>query len=124
MHADVIVVGGGLMGCSVAYRLAKDGARVVVDPRSNRSGTRWRFSSGDGAESFTQSSQMSSTSSSASTSGSGVVASSKSRSTTRSSQSSTDRPRASRFTVFAAIVGAPKTSSTRSRRPIPKPWAR
>ncbi len=34
MHPDVIVVGGGLMGCSVAYRLAKDGARVVVLERS------------------------------------------------------------------------------------------
>jgi glycine oxidase len=34
MHADVIVVGGGLMGCSVAYRLAKDGARVLVLERS------------------------------------------------------------------------------------------
>jgi glycine oxidase len=30
MRPDVIVVGGGLMGCSVAYRLAKDGARVLV----------------------------------------------------------------------------------------------
>ena len=34
MHPDVIVVGGGLMGCSVAYRLAKGGARVVVLERS------------------------------------------------------------------------------------------
>ena len=34
MHPDVIVVGGGLMGCSVAYRLAKDGVRVVVLERS------------------------------------------------------------------------------------------
>ncbi|MBW2403027.1 MAG: FAD-binding oxidoreductase, partial [Deltaproteobacteria bacterium] len=34
MHPDVIVVGGGLMGCNVAYRLAKDGARVVVLERS------------------------------------------------------------------------------------------
>jgi glycine oxidase len=34
MHPDVIVVGGGLMGCSVAYRLAKDGARVEVLERS------------------------------------------------------------------------------------------
>jgi len=34
MHADVIVVGGGLMGCSVAYRLAKDGASVLVLERS------------------------------------------------------------------------------------------
>ena len=34
MHADVIVVGGGLMGCSIAYRLAKDGARVLVLERS------------------------------------------------------------------------------------------
>ncbi len=34
MHPDVIVVGGGLMGCSVAYRLAKDGARVLVLERS------------------------------------------------------------------------------------------
>ena len=34
MHSDVIVVGGGLMGCSVAYRLAKDGARVTVLERS------------------------------------------------------------------------------------------
>lgn len=30
----MIVVGGGLMGCSVAYRLAKDGARVLVLERS------------------------------------------------------------------------------------------
>lgn len=34
MHPDVIVIGGGLMGCSVAYRLAKDGARVLVLERS------------------------------------------------------------------------------------------
>jgi glycine oxidase len=34
MHSDVIVVGGGLMGCSVAYRLAKDGAQVTVLERS------------------------------------------------------------------------------------------
>ena len=34
MHPDVIVVGGGLMGCSVAYRLAKDGAQVLVLERS------------------------------------------------------------------------------------------
>jgi glycine oxidase len=34
MHSDVIVVGGGLMGCSVAYRLAKDGARVTILERS------------------------------------------------------------------------------------------
>ena len=34
MHPDVIVVGGGLMGCSVAYRLSKDGARVLVLERS------------------------------------------------------------------------------------------
>jgi len=34
MHADVIVVGGGLMGCSIAYRLAKDGASVLVLERS------------------------------------------------------------------------------------------
>jgi glycine oxidase len=34
MHPDVIVIGGGLMGCSVAYRLAKDGTRVLVLERS------------------------------------------------------------------------------------------
>lgn len=34
MQPDVIVVGGGLMGCCVAYRLAKDGARVQVLERS------------------------------------------------------------------------------------------
>ncbi len=34
MHPDVIVIGGGLMGCSVAYRLAKDGAQVLVLERS------------------------------------------------------------------------------------------
>ena len=34
MHGDVIVVGGGLMGCSVAYRLAKEGADVVLLERS------------------------------------------------------------------------------------------
>ena len=34
MQSDVIVVGGGVMGCSVAYRLAKDGARVTVLERS------------------------------------------------------------------------------------------
>lgn len=34
MRPDVIVVGGGLMGCSVAYRLAKDGAQVMVLERS------------------------------------------------------------------------------------------
>lgn len=34
MQPDVIVVGGGLMGCCVAYRLAKDGARVLVLERS------------------------------------------------------------------------------------------
>ncbi|MEM7437341.1 MAG: glycine oxidase ThiO [Myxococcota bacterium] len=34
MTPDVIVVGGGLMGCSTAYRLAKDGLRVVVLEKS------------------------------------------------------------------------------------------
>ncbi len=34
MHPDVIVVGAGLMGCSVAYRLAKDGVSVLVLERS------------------------------------------------------------------------------------------
>ncbi len=34
MDSDVVVVGGGLMGCSVAYRLAKDGAKVTVLERS------------------------------------------------------------------------------------------
>lgn len=34
MQSDVIVVGGGVMGCSVAYRLAKDGAQVTVLERS------------------------------------------------------------------------------------------
>lgn len=34
MDSEVIVVGGGLMGCAVAYRLAKDGARVTVLERS------------------------------------------------------------------------------------------
>ncbi len=34
MHPDVIIVGGGLMGCSVAYWLAKEGAQVVVLERS------------------------------------------------------------------------------------------
>lgn len=34
MRPDVIVVGGGLMGCSVAYRLAKDGIRALVLERS------------------------------------------------------------------------------------------
>ncbi len=29
-HADVVVVGGGIMGCSVAYHLAKMGRRDVV----------------------------------------------------------------------------------------------
>ena len=91
MHADVIVVGGGLMGCSIAYRLAKDGARVLVLERSipgaeassaaagilgptvESFGTRWRLSSGAEAESFMPSSRMSSTSSLAWTWGFGVV---------------------------------------------------
>jgi len=34
MRPDVIVVGGGLMGCSVAYRLAKEGIRVTVLEKS------------------------------------------------------------------------------------------
>lgn len=34
MQSDVIVVGGGVMGCSVAYWLAKAGARVTVLERS------------------------------------------------------------------------------------------
>ena len=34
MHPDVIVVGGGLMGCSIAYRLAKEGIQVLVLERS------------------------------------------------------------------------------------------
>lgn len=28
--ADVIVVGGGVMGCAAAYQLAKDGQRVIL----------------------------------------------------------------------------------------------
>jgi glycine oxidase len=34
MQPDVIVIGGGLLGCSVAYRLTKDAARVLVLERS------------------------------------------------------------------------------------------
>lgn len=34
MQPDVIVIGGGLLGCSVAYQLAKDAARVLVLERS------------------------------------------------------------------------------------------
>jgi glycine oxidase len=34
MHDDVVVIGGGLMGCSVAYELAKKGIRVTVLERS------------------------------------------------------------------------------------------
>ena len=34
MRPDVIVVGGGLMGCSVAYRLAKNDVRVLVLEKS------------------------------------------------------------------------------------------
>ena len=34
MQADVVVIGGGLMGCCVAYRLAKEGTRVLVLERS------------------------------------------------------------------------------------------
>ncbi len=34
MRPDVIVVGGGLMGCSTAYRLAKNDLRVVVFEKS------------------------------------------------------------------------------------------
>jgi glycine oxidase len=34
MRDDVIVIGGGLMGCSVAYQLAKQGIRVTVLERS------------------------------------------------------------------------------------------
>jgi len=34
MRDDVIVIGGGLMGCSVAYQLAKEGIRVAVLERS------------------------------------------------------------------------------------------
>ena len=31
MTDGVIVVGGGIVGCSTAYELAKDGERAVVD---------------------------------------------------------------------------------------------
>jgi glycine oxidase len=34
MRDDVVVIGGGLMGCSVAYQLAKQGAEVTVLERS------------------------------------------------------------------------------------------
>lgn len=34
MRFDVIIVGGGLMGCSTAYRLAKEGLQVLVLERS------------------------------------------------------------------------------------------
>ncbi len=30
MNADVLIIGGGLQGCSTAYHLAKDGASVIV----------------------------------------------------------------------------------------------
>ena len=29
-NADIIVVGGGVMGCATAYQLAKDGASVLL----------------------------------------------------------------------------------------------
>src|SRR5688572_30045104 len=31
---DVVIVGGGVMGCACAWRLARDGARVVVLEKS------------------------------------------------------------------------------------------
>src|SRR5450631_10597 len=34
-HADVVVVGGGVIGCSIAYFLARAGARVTLLERSH-----------------------------------------------------------------------------------------
>jgi len=33
--ADVVIVGGGVMGCAVAYYLAKEGLKPIVVERSD-----------------------------------------------------------------------------------------
>jgi glycine/D-amino acid oxidase-like deaminating enzyme len=42
-HADVIVVGGGVIGCSVLYHLAKAGVRnaILLERHQISSGTTW-----------------------------------------------------------------------------------
>ena len=44
--ADVVVVGGGVIGCSIAYFLALAGGRVTLLERSHRAALRSSHSSG------------------------------------------------------------------------------
>ena len=42
-HAQVVIIGGGIVGCSVAYHLCKIGWKdvVVVERKTIASGTTW-----------------------------------------------------------------------------------
>ena len=42
-HAQVVIIGGGIVGCSVAYHLTKRGWRdvVLLDRRQLTCGTTW-----------------------------------------------------------------------------------
>ena len=46
MTADVLVVGGGLMGCATAYYLAQSGAKTTVIERKSAPGTETTARSG------------------------------------------------------------------------------
>ena len=50
-HAEVVVIGGGVTGCSIAYHLAKAGVRdVLLLERSElTAGSTWHASGGIGA---------------------------------------------------------------------------
>ena len=42
-RADVVIVGGGIVGCSIAYHLTKDGISnvVLLERKQLTSGTTW-----------------------------------------------------------------------------------
>lgn len=40
-NAEVVIIGGGIIGCATAYYLAKEGVSVIVLEKSDHIGNRW-----------------------------------------------------------------------------------